>query len=93
MAEIIDFIEISRARRRSRAALADRDSLERAAVIMRRSLAAYAAMLADAPPHDQHELLTRVERLAAMIRYAMRMMGDGEDPGLDSYAPPRGGSR
>jgi hypothetical protein len=41
---------------------------------MRENLAAVAAELVDAPPEDQAELLTRIERLASMIRYGMRML-------------------
>jgi uncharacterized membrane-anchored protein len=75
MAEIIDFEEIQQARRKARACIPERESLERAVQLMRGNLAAVAAELADAPREDQPELLTRVERLAAMIRYGMRMLG------------------
>ena len=76
MAEIIDFAEIQEARRKARARIPERDNLERAVQIMRENLAAVAAELAEAPRDEQAELLTRVERLAAMIRYGMRMLGD-----------------
>ena len=36
-----------------------------------------------APREEQAELLTRIERLAAMIRYGMRMLGDAPDAGRD----------
>ena len=76
MAEIIDFAEIQEARRKARARIPERENLERAVQIMRENLAAVAAELAEAPREEQAELLTRVERLAAMIRYGMRMLGD-----------------
>jgi hypothetical protein len=76
MAEIIDFAEIQEARRKARAGIPQREHLERAVQVMRTNLAAVAAELADAPREEQAELLTRIERLAAMIRYGMRMLGD-----------------
>ena len=76
MAEIIDFAETQEARRKARARIPERENLERAVQIMRENLAAVAAELAEAPHDQQAELLTRVERLAAMIRYGMRMLGD-----------------
>jgi uncharacterized membrane-anchored protein len=76
MAEIIDFAEIQEARRKARAGIPERENLERAVQVMRTNLADVAAELADAPREEQAELLTRIERLAAMIRYGMRMLGD-----------------
>ena len=76
MAEIIDFAEIQEARCKARARVPQREHLEQAVQLMRENLAAVAAELADAPRDEQPELLTRVERLAAMIRYGMRMLGD-----------------
>jgi hypothetical protein len=79
MAEIISFAEIQRARRRAQAP--ERPSLERALEILRENLAAAARMLADAPAAQQPELLSRVEQLAALVRYGMRMLGN--DPSLE----------
>ena len=76
MAEIIDFAEIQAARRKARARIPQRESLERAVQLMRENLAVAAAEMADAPRDQQAELLTRVERLAALIRYGMRMLGE-----------------
>jgi hypothetical protein len=76
MAEIISFAEIQQARRRRRAP--KRESLERALQVLRENLAVTAQMLADAPPAEQPELLSRVERLTALVRYAMRMLGVAE---------------
>jgi len=82
MAEIIDFAEAQAERRRTRGQ--SRENLERAVEVLKASLAAAAQSLADAPRDQQAELLTRVERLAAMIRYGMRMLGESSsDPGLD----------
>jgi len=82
MAQIIDFAEIQAARRRVRARTPDRDSLERAIELIKANLAAVANQLVTAPREEQPELLTRIERLAAMIRYGMRMLGDAPDAGL-----------
>src|SRR6202041_2077509 len=84
MAEIIDFAEIQEARRKARARIPERENLERAVQLMRENLAAVAAELADAPREEQAELLTRVERLAAMIRYGMRMLGKPSDARFDA---------
>jgi len=83
MAEIIDLAEAQAQRRRSRALAPARESLERAVEVLKANLAAAAQLLVDAPREEQRELLTRVERLAAMIRYGLRMLGESSDPGLD----------
>ena len=82
MAEIIDFAEAQAERRRARPpAHAD---LERAVEVLKASLASTANAFVDAAPEEESELLTRVERLAAMVRYGLRMLGRSDDPGLDS---------
>ena len=43
---------------------------------MRENLAAVAAELVNAPQIEHAELITRIERLLAMIRYGMRMLGE-----------------
>jgi uncharacterized membrane protein YccC len=86
MAEIIDFAEIQAQRRRSSARARERGHLELAVKALRQSLAAAAEQLADAAPAEQPELLRRVERLAALVRYGLRMLGDGAEPGLDPTA-------
>jgi hypothetical protein len=83
MAEIIKFAEIQEARRIARARRPEREHLERAVQVMRENLAAVAAALVDAPRAEQAELLTRVERLAALIRYGMRMLGEPIDAGIN----------
>ena len=81
MAEIIKFAEIQEARRKARARGPERENLERAVQVMRENLAAVAAELVHAPQIEQAELMTRIERLVAMIRYGMRMLGDTSDAG------------
>jgi len=76
MAEIIDIAEIRAARRPARAGHHDRQHLERAVELMKESLADTAGDLRHAAPGEQLELLSRVEKLAAMIRYALRMLGE-----------------
>ena len=87
MAEIIDFAEIQKARRKARVQGPERENLERAVQLMRENLATVATELAGAPrAAEQGELLTRIERLAAMIRYGMRMLGEATEAGLDGPA-------
>lgn len=89
MGEVIRLEEIDRARRRSRARVADRAHLERAVALLRESLAVTAEALRDAPAapapqaRAQIELLGRIERFAAMIRYGLRMLGEAPGDGLD----------
>jgi len=86
MGEVIRLEEIDRERRRSRARVAKRAHLERAVAVLRENLAAAAVALRDAPDTSaQTELLDRIERLAAMIRYGTRMLG--ETPGSDVDGP------
>jgi|HubBroStandDraft_1064217.scaffolds.fasta_scaffold39884_2 hypothetical protein len=89
MAQIIDFAEIQAARRRPAGRAAERESLERAVQLLRENLAAAATELVDAAPTEQDDLLRRVERFTALIRYGMRMLGRGGDPGLDLPARAR----
>ena len=76
MAQIIRFSEIQAARQRGERQARDRESLERAVVLLKESLAAAAESLRDAEGAEQAELLERVERLAAMVRYGLRMLGE-----------------
>jgi len=89
MAEIIDFAEALAERRRSRPPT--HEDLARAVEVLKASLAAAAQSLVEAPPAEQAELLSRIERLAAMVRYGLRMLGHSTDPCLDE--PQRGESR
>jgi hypothetical protein len=89
MGEIVRFAEIQAARRKIRARGPERENLERALQLMRINLAAIATEFADAPAAEQSELLSRVEKLTAMIRYGMRMLGDSAEPGIDDPASVR----
>jgi hypothetical protein len=81
MAEIINLAEIQEARRKARGRGPERENLERALELMRENLAAVAADLVHAPQVEHAELITRIERLLAMIRYGMRMLGETPDSG------------
>jgi anti-sigma-K factor RskA len=76
MAEIIYLREFQEARRRADRRSGDHQNLERAVQLMRNNLAAVAAELRDAAPPEQPELLDRLERLAAMVRYGLGMIGN-----------------
>jgi hypothetical protein len=76
MAEIIQLLEFQIARQRTRRRLSQQRSLVQAVAILRENLAAAAQRLKDAPAVEQPELLDRVERLTAMIRYGIRMIGE-----------------
>jgi uncharacterized membrane protein YccC len=91
MAQIIRFSEIQAARQRGERQARDRESLARAVALLKESLAAAAGRLNDASGAEQAELLERVERLAAMVRYGLRMLGEiGEDGGRSpAPAPPQ----
>jgi hypothetical protein len=82
MAEIIYLREIQAERRRGR--IAQRENLARAVQLLRENLAEVAAQLTVAPAAEQSELLDRIEKLAALIRYGRRMLG--EEPPLDLAA-------
>lgn len=76
MAEIIHLDEFQAGRRQTRRRPATHAHLERAVAILKENLADAAAALRDAPPPEQNKLLDRVEKLAAMVRYAAQMLGD-----------------
>lgn len=84
MGEVIQLEEIDRERRRSRARVAERAHLERAVGLLKENLLAAAEALRDAPQASaQSEMLGRIERFAAMVRYGLRMLGEIPDDGLD----------
>jgi hypothetical protein len=80
MAEIIELREFQAARERAQRRRADHASVAQALTIMRENLAAVADMMRSAPEDQQPELLDRLEKLTALLRYGMRMMGDPDDP-------------
>ena len=77
MAEIIYLREIHAERQRGR--IAQRQNLERAVQLLKDNLAGVAAQLAASPLSVQGELLDRVEKLTALIRYGSRMLGDAAE--------------
>lgn len=83
MGELIYIREFRAARRPGR--VHNREHLERAVAILKDNLAATAEQLREAAPAEQSELLDRVEKLAAMIRYGYRMLGE---PGGASSGDP-----
>ena len=74
MAEIIQLRELQAARDRAKRRHADHADLASAVAIMRENLAAVADRIRSAPEADQPELLDRVEKLVALIRYGMNML-------------------
>jgi len=87
MGEVIRLEEIDRERRRNRARVAERAHLERAIALMKENLASSAEALRDASEASaQIELLGRIERFTALIRYGLRMLG--ESPGADGLDGP-----
>jgi hypothetical protein len=79
MGEVIHLREFANARERAARRASTHRDLDTAVAVMRDNLAAAAEQLRCAPPHEQPELLDRVEKLAAMIRYGMRMLGATPD--------------
>jgi hypothetical protein len=82
MAQIIDFAEIRGAREAQRAAVEERRSLEDAVETIRVNLAAVVERLRDAAGADRAELLSRMEKLSAMLRYGILLL-DGAAEGPD----------
>ena len=80
MAEIVQLRELQAQREQAQRRAGERQSLARAVALMRDNLAAVALRLKDAPAREQPELLDRVEKLAGMIRYGLRLLGyPGDD--------------
>lgn len=76
MAEIIHIREFQEERRRAIQRHSNHQSLEQAVQLMRDSLADAALELREAPRPQQAELLDRIEQLASMVRYGLRMIGE-----------------
>ncbi|MGO9059257.1 MAG: hypothetical protein ACLQU2_17985 [Candidatus Binataceae bacterium] len=74
MAQIIDFAEIRGAREAQRSAGEERRSLEEAVETIRVNLAQVVEGLKDATPHERVELLNRMDKLSAMLRYGIRLL-------------------
>jgi len=75
--EIIQLRELQAARDRAKRRHADHAHLESAVAIMRDNLAAVAEQIRSATEAEQSELLDRVEKLVALIRYGMNMLDTG----------------
>lgn len=74
MAQIIDFAEVRGARAAQRAAADERRSLEEAVETIRINLAAVVDRLRDAAGPQRVELLGRMEKLGAMLRYGVLLL-------------------
>lgn len=79
MAEIIELREFQIARERAQRSRADHASIDQAITLLRENLTAAASLMCSAPEDQQAELLDRVEKLTAMLRYAIRMRDSLED--------------
>ena len=75
MAQIIDFAELRGAREAQRSAGEERRALEEAVETIRLNLAFVVDRLKDADLEERGELLNRMEKLAAMLRYGMLLLG------------------
>ena len=75
MAEIIDFAEIQAARLQQRHRR-ERESLAQAVELVRINLIAAANRLGDASMAERLELLDRLDKLSAVMRYGIRILGD-----------------
>jgi hypothetical protein len=76
MGEVIQIRDLQAARERAHQRAGDRQTIERALVLMRENLAWAAEQLRTAPADAHGELLDRIEKLAATIRYGMRMLDE-----------------
>jgi hypothetical protein len=74
VAEIIDFAEVRGARAAQRAAADERRSLEDAVETIRLNLAAVVERMGDATGGERAELLGRMEKLGAMLRYGILLL-------------------
>ena len=76
MGEVVQIRELKIARERAQRRASDNQSVERALGLMRDNLAWAAERLQTAPIEAQSELLDRIEKLAATIRYGLLMLGE-----------------
>lgn len=74
VAQIIDFAEVRGAREAQRSAGEERRSLEEAVETIRVNLAHVVDNLKDATAHERVELLDRMDKLGAMLRYGIRLL-------------------
>ncbi len=83
MGEIIQIRDLQAARERAQRRACDHRSIGRALELMRENLAWVADRLCTEPIDAHPELLDRIEKLTATIRYGMLMLGE---PGTDTTA-------
>jgi hypothetical protein len=76
MGELIQIRDLQAARERAQRRTCDHQSIERALELMRENLAWVVERLRTAPIEAHPELLDRIEKLAATIRYGMLMLGE-----------------
>ncbi len=75
MAEIIDFAEIQAARLNLRRRH-ERENLEQAVELIQMNLSAVVNRLAEASMAERLELLDRLDKLSAVMRYGIRLLGN-----------------
>jgi hypothetical protein len=78
MGELIEIRDLQAARERARRRARDHQGVERALGLMRENLVWAAERLQTAPVDEHPELLERIEKLAATIRYGMLMLGESD---------------
>jgi hypothetical protein len=76
MGEVIQIRDLQAARERAQRRASDHHSIERALTLMRDNLTWAVEELRTAPIEAHPELLERIEKLAATIRYAMLMLAE-----------------
>ena len=76
MGEIIHIRDLQAARERAQRRERDSHSIERALALMRENLAWAADQLRTAPIDAHAELLDRIEKLSATIRYGLLMLNE-----------------
>jgi hypothetical protein len=76
MGELIQIVDLQAARERAQRRARDCQNVERALTLMRDSLAWTAEQLRTAPVSECPELLDRIEKLTALIRYGVMMLGE-----------------
>jgi hypothetical protein len=76
MGEVIQIRDLQAARERAHRRTSDHQRIDRALGLMRQNLAWAAEQLQTAPIEAHSELLDRIEKLAATIRYGMLMLGE-----------------
>jgi hypothetical protein len=76
MGEVIHIRDLQAARERAHRQASNHQSIQRALSLMRDNLAWAAEQLSTAPIEAQPELLDRIEKLAATIRYGIMMLGE-----------------